>query len=254
MSEIRSKVGKSRILSVCVKILGRHKKYKAAAAIFTVLGSVCFLRGCPVFGVSMYTALLILLLNFFTLQKIQASLAVFDASSKVRNLDYLIIGDLCADKVFIPEGKRAVRLAAPGRSLGASYEILRHTFGILKETGGTAVLAVCGEKMESCEYTVFDLPVFCLSPTSVSRLHLEKMKRQAAYPFLVKPVSSLRLLTSFGSGKSFHRLPKGLGTGSAERLSYREEQGETPAPVSCLEAEIKQFCEERGIRLILLNV
>ena len=254
MSETRRKAGKNRMKANCVKILGRHKKYKAAAVIFSVLGSVCFLCGYPVIGVGMYTVLLILLLNFLTLQRMQDSLSVFDASSKVRNLDYLIIGDLCADKVSIPDGKRAVRLAAPGRSLGASYEILRHTFGILKETGGTAVLAIRREKMESCEYTVFDLPVFCLSSTSVSRLHLEKMKRQAAYPFLVKPVSSLRLLTSFGRGKSFHRLSKRLGAGSAEGFSYKEAQGETLAPVSCLETEIKQFCEERGIRLILLNV
>ena len=122
---------------------------------------------------------------------------------------------------------RHVALTAPGRSLTSSYEILRHTFSILKEPGASVVIAVRPANLEGA-YTSFDMPVFRRSPTSVKRLGLEGLARQERWPLLFHPLKSLRLL--FGP---------------------RPQAGEVLAQPP---AEMLAFCEERGLALTVVLV
>ena len=119
-------------------------------------------------------------------------------------------------------GTDYVALTSPGRSLTSSYEILRHTFSILKENSPFAVIVVQKKNLQS-GYTAFDIPIFNLSPTSIKRLGLEDMKKRSGWLFFYYPVKSLQLL--------FDR-----------KSRYPEEMRDIPQ-------EIEMFCEERGINL-----
>ena len=116
-------------------IINRVIKHKKEAVMFLwILGIVAFL-----FAVRMYILALIIIVlaiaNELTVRSIYRQKAPFGTYSKIRNVDCLVIGDIPqkAMKRFSGNDK-AVSIYLPGCTLAGAYEVLRHTFSILKET------------------------------------------------------------------------------------------------------------------------
>ena len=107
----------------------------------------------------------------------------------------------------------------------SSYEILRHTFSILKEESPSAIIAVQKKNLDG-GYSAFDIPVFERSPISVKRLGVEDLQKKSKYLLLFYPIRSIQLL--IGAKKD-----------------YPEEMEELPL-------EMQEFCEERGITLHIM--
>lgn len=117
-------------------------------------------------------------------------------------------------------------MTAPGRTLKSSFEILKHTFSILKEESPTVIITVQRKYIEG-GYSGFDIPVFQLSPISVKRLGVEALELKARLPFLFYPWKSFQLLLN------------------RKRL-FLETLENVPE-------DILLFCEERGITLRIMT-
>lgn len=132
---------------------------------------------------------LILLLNWKMRKILSKQSEPFSNSSKIRNVDYLIIGDLVNAKKYVPEGKSFVQISSYRKSFGACYEILRHTSSILNEESSNVLFFVEKKKLDSNEITLFDIPYF--SNITVENLNLQKKRKQYNYPILFAPIKSL---------------------------------------------------------------
>ena len=222
----------SRIL---VKIVNGMKSRRrviksGTAALLFMAGGLGFLTGKRCLSIICYILLGIFITNLLVIKKMRFPAGFFNAKCKVRNVDYLIIGDLCNPHLFIPEKASYIQISAPGRSLPASFEILRHTTGILKENG-TAVIVDCGNRnKKGSVFSVFDIPILSLSPVSIKYLQLEKVKRKSYFPILFAPIGSIRLLLNLAGGNLL-------------------EVFATDAKFE----EMARFCGERDIRLKLYS-
>lgn len=196
-------------------VLKKIGKRKLVFAAMLVLGALCICARLYVVGVLLPAGALV---NEAALRRISRQRELFIAGSRVRNVDYLLIGDMCRATDIVPAGKTYVQLAAPGRSLAASYEILRHTHSILKEDGGCVVLTPAGGKSG---YSVYDVPFF--HTVTVSRLGLSTLRKMQRLPALFAPWRTARFLL-----------------GVAGR-GWRESE--------CPKREITDFCAERSIVL-----
>ena len=168
----------SGILTNIAKYAGKISRYKKGIAAISAVLAIVFevyllLWGRTFLALFICFLLCVAILNFFIAKKMKLCVLPFMADSKIRNVDYLIIGELCADFIQLPEGSTKICLTAPDRSLYSAYEILRHTFGILKARGGTVIIVVYEKNLSIKKYTIFDVPVFKLSPTSkIGRAHV----------------------------------------------------------------------------------
>ena len=174
----------SRIL-----VLSKRMVKVCAVLVLVLLGLICLLFGRPVSGGLL---LGIGILNEVVRKEMQRELRPFEPGSLVRNVDYLIIGELCRTENIVPEGSKFLQLKIPGCSLDAAYEVLRHSFSILKENGGVAVLAYKNKSCSAHEHSLFD--VNFLIPLTIQRLHLERYKIMKYFPLPFSPWKSLRLL------------------------------------------------------------
>lgn len=179
-------------MSGILKKAKNHKRKLLLIAVLAVAEVVCLLLGWYIIGC---LVIFLVILNEAVLYKMRKERAPFDSRSRVRNVDYLVIGDLCRIQEIVPDGMTYVKITSPGRSLAASYEILRHTFSILKETGGT--VAIIG-KESTTGYAVFDVPYF--HQVTIERLRLERLNRWKSLPILAVPIKSLGFI--FGVGHS----------------------------------------------------
>lgn len=199
-------------------ILKKVGKRKAACAAVLTVGALCFFAGLYVVGALVIAALW---LNEAAVRRIRAQLEPFGARSRVRNVDYLLIGDMCRPEDIVPAGKSYVQIAAPGRSLAACYEILRHTHSILKEDGGCAVLAVQDKNSDKKSYSVFDVSFF--HTVTVTKLCLERLSKWRSFPVLLAPWRTMRFLIGW-KRDGWHR-------------------------AACPDRGIERFCVERNIEL-----
>lgn len=171
------------------------------------------------------SGLILLASNEVILNRLQRQISCMGPRSRVRDVDYLVIGDQCRVMDLVPHGRKYVQITAPGRSLRAAFEILRHTWSILKD-GGHAVLAVCetnGSRnmTKSGEFSVFDVPF--LHAITVKALGLERLRHRSMMPVVFAPLRSFRFL---------------LGM---HLSGWRRQE--------CPLREVKEFCNERGIIL-----
>lgn len=134
------------------------------------------------FAMKMYTVSAMLILGIMyiyftifiykvTLRKSEMQNMVFSPQSKVRNVQYLIIGDMYKAE----ENGESVQIFAPERGLEACYEILKSTHSILKDNGGIVVIALKKRNVKKRGYSIFDMPFF-------HHITLERMRLEGSIP------------------------------------------------------------------------
>lgn len=176
----------------------------------------------------LYTAVLLLLAcDIYAYEKNRKNARELNATGTIRNVDYLIIGDMCSIKDIVPSGATYFAICCPGRSMFASYEIMRHTFSIAKEEG-YVVIACRRDRIDSREITVFDMPY--LNQLSIKRMNLAKLKKKEKLVLFLKPVQTIKLLLSCFHGQ------------------YRYEKNPFVLP------EIDEFCKIRNLKLDLVII
>lgn len=208
-------------------ILRSKKKLTVLIAFIVACLCVAALGACLKLGLVYYVVVYFLMfavaaLTFAVWRKMKGMSAPFGTFSNIRNVDYLIIGDFCKAKDYVPEGSSYVQVAAPGRGLNSSYQILRHTHSILKEEGGNVVIAIGKSKKD---FMIFDMPF--LHPITIKKYHLERLRKMSKLTFIFSPIDSIRFL--LGGGYS------------------------TYVPVQKVDSELASFCAERDYSLICLE-
>ncbi len=184
---------------------------------------ICILfipRIAPFILVLLLIALVFYYVNHCAVRIINSQKAPFQNYGKIRNVDYLIIGDMIDLNSIVPSDKKYVQIKAPNRGLNASFEILKHTSSILDEDNGNVIFAV---KRTQCEnkFSVFDVPF--LHTLTIKKYGIEKLALLSKFPFFVKPFSTLTLL--------FNVFNK----------NWKE--------IKCPNKEIIRFCDERSFKL-----
>lgn len=157
-------------------------------------------------------------------KKMYTEIKKFSPQSNIRNIDYLIIGDICNTNNLIPKGKTIIKIMAPNRSIMSSYEILKHTFSILNEENATVI--IINKNNLKKQYTIFDIPYFPM--VTINRLMLHKMKKMSEFPLFFAPIKSIK----FFINKSNNQIKD----------------------VKCPVKEIINFCEDRNIKLIYKEI
>ena len=162
-------------------------------------------------------------LNELVCRKINLQREPFGINSTIRNVDYLIIGDYCEVKKYVPKGKSHIEFFAPGRSYPSAFQVLRHTHSILKEEGGTVIMTIGKGKKA---YTVFDIALF--HEITIKKYGLQLLKIMSRFPLFAEPLDSIRFLA---------------GRGIQSTYIFWED----------VPSELRIFCDERNYKLILLK-
>lgn len=178
----------------------------------------------PQFMPIMIIAILLLVLLFFinrsAVKKILLQKKPFENGGNIRNVDYLIIGDMIEPTSVIPANKSFVQIKAPNRSLKASFEILKHTSSILDEDNGNVIIAVKNIETEN-PFSVFDIPFFYY--LTIKKFGIEKKLKFSHFPLIVKPFLTIKLIFNIC------------------KKNWNESR--------CPDEEILLFCLERNINL-----
>ena len=165
-----------------------------AAAAFAAFKLPYLRPACVAVMLLQLAFLIFLALNYLVRRRALRLASLFSAASRVRNVDCLFIGcpqDIPQGNVLVLPDKAATRLSA--------FELLRHTFSIVKE-GGTVIFSLYNRrKLEAQGFTLFSL--FFFHPVTVRRLHLERQKRHLALPLVASPREALQLLLPFRKRK-----------------------------------------------------
>lgn len=161
-----------------------------------------------------------LFINCIARWQVIRQVRVFYPTSQIRNVDYLIIGDMYKPTDINLSGKKVVHIYAPRRTLIAAYEILRHTYSIIKENG-TVVVALNRKNVGLNKYNIFDIPFF--HPITIKKLGLLNLKKWSRLPILIAPMITFRMICGCGKG-------------------YKT--------CECPNKEIVDFCLERSIDLV----
>ncbi len=161
------------------------------------------------------------ILNRYVLRNLQLQKTPFQINSNVRNVDFLIIGDMIDSSMVIPQGKSFVQIKAPNRTLYGAFEILKHTSSILDEDNGNVVIAIKNVKPKNY-FLIFDIPFFY--NLTIKKYDIEKFAKLSRVPFLVKPLSSIKLLLNICNKKWEAK--------------------------SCPDTDVVGFCDERSIHLM----
>ncbi len=169
---------------------------------------------------ALFLSLLVLFsFNLLIVRKMSKQIESFASHSQIRNINFLIIGDMCDVKKLV-QSDSYIQISAPGRSLKASFEVLRHTFSILKAHEGTVIIVTQKDNTEG--YSVFDVPYF--NKITINRLHLESLILASKMSLFTAPIRSIKFFL-------------GIYT---TRLS----------DATCPLKEVINFCEERNINLV----
>ncbi len=207
-------------------IINKVKNHKKAAALL-----VLFLMIIAVFVISgMYLPAAVIMAvsvaNELTVRKMNRQKAPFGTYSKIRNADCLVIGDISPKAAQNLSGSdKTVSIYLPGCTLAGAYEVLRHTFSILKEDGGQAMLVVRKKNIDKTGYSPFEISFF--HAVTINRLELDNSEYLLRLPILFTPIKSLMILAGTRGVKS--------ATGLCDK-------------------EISAFCEERGFTGEILEV
>lgn len=114
----------------------------------------------------------------------------FMPNSDIRNVDYLVIGDMYRLPKNLSELK-TIQIAAPERGLESCFEILKHTHSILADNG-KIIIAVKKKNINKKGYTLFDTYFFHY--TTIKLKKLEVLRRKSLMPFIFSPLKSLKLI------------------------------------------------------------
>ena len=190
--------------------------------ILVICSAICFIVKLNICGflfvVGFIAYCFIFVLQILMIKKINSQSKPFSAFSNIRNVKYLILGDMYKPT----ELGSFVQIASPERTLESCYEILRHTHSILDEKNGTVVIAIKRKNIHKNDFSVLDFPFF--HTITFKRLGIKKTKNGMSKFILLHPMRALHFL--FGIKKA----------------NYVEENLD--------ESKIKSFCQERGYNLV----
>lgn len=185
-----------------------------------IVGILLLPKAAPYILVLLLLMLVFYYFNRYAVRIIESQKAPFQIYGNIRNVDYLIIGDMIDATSIVPHDKRYVQIKAHSRSLNAAFEILKHTSSILDEDNGNVIIAVKKNKANG-SFSIFDIPF--LYNLTIKKYGIEKLVRLSHFPFLIKPISTIMLLLN----------------------TYNKNWKE----VKCPNKEIISFCDERNFRL-----
>lgn len=190
--------------------------------ILVICSAICFIVKMNICGflfvVGFIAYCFICVLQILVIKKINSQSKPFSAFSNIRNVKYLILGDM-----YKPTEQRSfVQIASPERTLESCYEILRHTHSILDEKNGTVVIAIKRENINKNKFSELDLSFF--HTITLKRLGIKRTKNYLTRFILLHPIRTILFL---------------LGR---KKPNYTEENIE--------ENKIKSFCQERGYNLV----
>lgn len=147
--------------------------------------------------------IILIIADFYAYKKIMRQMEPFQTRSKIRNVDYLVIGDMVDAVRFVPKGKSYVSICAPERSLFSCIEILQHTSSILNESGGNVLFFYRNSSMDPTSITLFDFPF--LSEVAMKKLGLSTIRKRMQYPLLYSPIKTSMFLANRGGTRPGQR-------------------------------------------------
>lgn len=164
-------------------------------------------------------AIVLYYLNRKAVISLQVQKEPFKNGGSVRNIKYLMIGDMIDPSSVVPPNCSYVQIKAPGRGKKASFEILKHTFSILDEDDGIVIITAKKNAVDS--FTVFDYPFF--HELTFNRYHIECPHLFLRFPLLKYPLATIQLALNH----------------------YQNGWKETV----CSDSELNKFCRQRNIKL-----
>lgn len=177
-------------------------------------------------GITLVVFVIIFMLNRRIKSRLGKQVAPFSSRSMIRNVDFLIIGDLCDPSIFLPKKSTYINIGRPNRGLIVSYQILRHTHSILNE-GGEVVFVIKSNYLKSEVFSVFDIPF--LHYTTIKELGLRKIVRRNRWPLIFEPIISVK----FTMNRSYRDIFK---------------------CIDCPDEEINVFCRDRNLTFRLMII
>ena len=202
----------------------KHKGILCFAAIIAVaeFSIVLFIRSR-----SLLIALIVLDLLFFAsaiidlkvYKAMRRQMNIFYAQSKNRNVDCLIIGEVCDPKDIGVECESFVQIRNPGLSEEGAYQILRRTHSILKENGHV-IIALESKNVGSKKLGMMD--TFFMHKITIKEKKLERTAKCRILLFFIHPLKSFEILSKkYKTGFNLSREGTGLAEFSRERgLNY----------------------------------
>lgn len=165
---------------------------------------------------------LLLVLNQAVVNRILAQKAPFSTSSRIRNVDCLIIGAPCEYKHILPQDCNTfVHISSMDMSIKSCFEILKHTSSILKENGGCVIFVP--QIHENGKFSLFD--AFFFNDVTLVKHNMKSFKLKKFFPLLFAPIMSTKLL-------------------SKRKVNFLNH-------IDCPDIEIYRFCLERNLKLCL---
>lgn len=197
---------------------------KITFCIFCVIVSLLFFYlSIYWLGIFFIVLFFIWLLNLIVLYRIKNEKKPFEVFSHIRNVEYLIIGNIYDIRSIVPSNVKYSYILVPDCNERTAYELLRHTYSILKENYGTAVIVTKKNDTEDInDYSVFAVPFF--HQVSINRLNLQWIKSKSHFPFIFSPIKGLKFMIK-----------------KTDKKIYDTE---------CKNEDINSFCKERNISLI----
>lgn len=188
----------------------------AIALLFTPL---CF------FSIFIFGGVLFVAMNHMISREMARPFCALSSAREIKSYYTLVIGEYASSSEYSAycNKETSVVIISPNRSLEASYQILLHTISCIEE-GGTCII-LYKRKAKFKGFSLFDMHY--IHPITRKVLHIEHLVKQQRYPFLYEPIKSLKILLQI------------------------KVQGfvETDCPF----AEIKDYCNKKGIHLIYLT-
>ena len=149
---------------------------------------------------------------------------IFGANSKIRNVDYLLIGDMISPYEVVPENKTYVQICCPNRTMLSCWELLRHCHSIIRD-GGNVVVYVRSKRISTQEFSIFDVSYF--HRITIDKYDLKSFKYMNKLPIIFSPINTIKLFINRAAHKHVR--------------------------INCPSEDLVSFCNERGYSLTFLT-
>lgn len=201
-----------------LRLLKSHKETCLAAllCLATVISCILGVHAC--IPIIIFLVALELFINERARGILDEQTSYAYGKKQVRNVDYLIIGDMADTGDICDKGKKTVCIMAPSRSLEGSFWVLKRMFSLLDERSGKAIIIVKEKNIKKQGVTLFEYSF--LSPVYRNILKVHYLGKRRKNPFLYSPIRSFELVCGIKH--------KSVKTG-------------------CLDKSIEEFCRVRGI-------
>lgn len=168
---------------------------------------------------------LFVLMNHIVIREIGRPFQALSSVREIKSYDTLVIGEYAALSEYgaYCNKDRSVVITSPNRSLEASYQLLLHTISCIEDDGTCIILY--NRKALLKGFTLFDIPY--IHPITRKELQIEHLVKQNRLPLLYEPIKSLKMLLRIKKRGFFE--------------------------TECPSAEIKNYCDKKGIHLIYLT-